>query len=161
MNCPCGSTRPFDQCCGPFLSGDATAPTAEALMRSRYTAYTRHDIDYIGRTLAPESSHDFDAAAATTWATQAQWLGLEILATERGREDDVEGVVEFVAAYKQNGATVKHRERSTFRKSDEGVWYFVEGAAQAAREPAHSEKIGRNDPCPCGSGKKYKKCCGA
>jgi len=26
--------------------------------------------------------------------------------------------------------------------------------------PAQSEKFGRNDPCPCGSGKKYKKCCG-
>ena len=161
MNCPCSSDKPFDQCCGPYISGAAAPPTAEALMRSRYTAYTRHDIDYIARTLAPESRLAFDAQAAKTWATQARWLKLQILATDKGREADCEGVVEFVAAYEQGGARIDHRERSRFRKSEEGVWYFVDGAAASDRAPVRAAKVGRNDSCPCGSGKKYKKCCGA
>ena len=65
MRCPCGSGKDFDQCCGPYLSGRAEPPTAEALMRSRYVAYTRGDIDYIGRTTAP--GKPFDAGAARAW----------------------------------------------------------------------------------------------
>ena len=177
MPCPCGSDKPLDQCCGPFVSGERPAPTAEALMRSRYTAYALKNIDYIARTHAPESHANFDRRAAESWAEQAKWLGLEILAAERGGMADEEGVVEFIATYRQQGETIAHHERSRFRRAETGEWLFVEGAAPrldgedgrrrdpsgraASRPLARAPKVGRNDPCPCGSGRKYKKCCGA
>ena len=146
-------------------------------MRSRYTAYTQANIDYIARTHAPESRASFDAAAARTWAERAKWLGLRIISTNRGVGDDRDGVVEFIATYKQNGATIAHHELSLFRKTEKGEWLFVQGAAPDSKEgeglpnpPSRLEKsrpvvretkVGRNDSCLCGSGKKYKKCCGA
>jgi SEC-C motif-containing protein len=164
MRCLCGSNRNFDECCGPFIGGEKNAPTAEALMRSRYTAYTRQDIDYIARTLAPEALAGFDAREAKAWAAEVDWRGLKSLSTEKGLARDTEGAVEFVATYRQQGATIAHHEFSRFRKTDAGEWRFVEGdtrtlkGAEARRE---APKVGRNDPCPCGSGKKHKKCCGA
>lgn len=168
MRCHCGSDLDFERCCGPFLSGDKNPPTAEALMRSRYVAYARGDIDYIARTLAPEKQGTFDAKAATAWATQAKWLGLKILFVEGGGQDDVTGVVSFIATYRQDGQTIEHHEVSQFGRRHGDTWRFVEGDTSAriidgGREGAarSAAKIGRNDPCPCGSGKKYKKCCGA
>ena len=140
-------------------------------MRSRYTAYTRGDIDYIANTLAAENRAAFDRAAAKAWATQSKWLGLRILSVESGGPADREGVVEFVATYRLGGERIEHHEVSQFRRGERGAWRFVSGdtgarlidqrphgsAPQAVRSAA---KVGRNDPCPCGSGKKYKKCCG-
>ena len=160
MLCPCGSDASYEACCGPFHSGARRAPTAEALMRSRYAAYVRGDIDYVARTLAPEAQKDFDRDAATSWAKEASWLGLKIVATEKGESWDDAGMVEFVATYRLHGQRVEHRERSEFRRSGDGSWLFVRGAApERALKPAVN--AGRNDPCPCGSGKKFKKCCGA
>jgi len=141
-------------------------------MRSRYTAYTRGDIGYLERTLAPESRPDFDAKASKKWADSADWNGLKIISVEKGTESDRTGTVEFVARYDQGEKALEHHEVSTFRKTDRGQWLFVDGTShtRVEGEPPHrpqhtitrdSPKIGRNDPCPCGSGKKYKKCCGA
>lgn len=173
MNCPCGSSKDYEQCCGPFLSGKALPETAEQLMRSRYTAYTRANIEYIKNTLAPESRGDFDPKASKEWAEQATWKGLEILSTEKGTSKDKTGVVEFIATYAMDGEGVDHHEVSQFRKDSKGQWYFVEGDSHTHKEGEdhhHHEpiapivrdapKTGRNDPCPCGSGKKNKKCCG-
>jgi len=172
MNCPCGSQLPFSECCQPLLDGRAKAKTAEALMRSRYSAYTHANIDYIRDTLAPESSHDFDAAAAKKWAISSQWKGLKILSTKDGGENDDTGTVEFVATFTTNGQALDHHEIAEFRKNKNGQWLFVNGDAHTHKEgEGHSHekrvtqvraepKVGRNDPCPCGSGKKYKKCCG-
>lgn len=170
-HCPCqaaNSTISFESCCGPYLSGTRRPPTAEALMRSRYTAYTRVDIDYLRKTLAPESRHDFDASATRKWAKDSKWKGLEIRRTEKGQASDSEGVVEFVAHYAMAGREFAHREISRFRQ-EEGQWYFIdgdvvdEGQEAPVRETVVRDqpKLGRNDPCHCGSGKKYKKCCGA
>ena len=123
-------------------------------MRSRYSAYVRANIDYVEMTTAPEARDDFDQGAAENWAKQSMWLGLRIVSTERGEASDDEGVVEFVASYQANGERVDHRERSQFRKTADGQWLYISGAAPELT------KVGRNDPCPCGSGKKYKKCCG-
>jgi SEC-C motif domain protein len=172
MRCPCGSDLTFDACCGPYLAGEASPPTAEALMRSRYTAYTRGDIDYLANTLVAESRAAFDRAATTAWAMQSKWLCLRILFVEGGGPADREGVVAFVATYSKGGQTMEHHEVSQFRRGERGAWRFVSGdtgagligqrpqasAPQPAR--ANAPKVGRNDPCPCGSGKKYKKCCG-
>lgn len=128
-------------------------------MRSRYAAYTRADIDYVERTTAPEARGDFDRDGSLAWAKQSEWLGLEIVSTRDGGADDKTGVVEFIARYKVNGHETTHHEISEFRR-DGKQWYFVDG--KLVRDPVVNvePRVGRNDPCPCGSGKKYKKCCG-
>ena len=173
MNCPCGSKETFDACCAPFIAGRSKPDTAEKLMRSRYTAYTRADVDYIKNTLAPESRSDFDINSTRKWAEEAKWKGLKIISTEKGQAQDKKGSVEFTATYEIENETLDHHEVSQFRKSEGGQWLFVEGDAHTHKEGEdhhhshrpqtvvrESPKVGRNDPCICGSGKKYKKCCG-
>lgn len=173
MKCPCQSAKDFNQCCEPILKGEAKAATAEQLMRARYSAYTVANIDFLKSTLAPESRQDFDAATTKRWAQSAKWKGLKILSTQLGLENDKKGTVEFIATYEQDGEGLDHHETSQFRKSEQGEWFFVDGDAHTHREGEDhhhhqkpqtvvrdAEKIGRNDPCLCGSGKKYKKCCG-
>lgn len=175
MNCPCGSTVVYSSCCEPFLKGTGLPETAEKMMRSRYTAYVEGNVEYIRKTLAPESRNDFDEKSTRDWARSAKWKGLRILSTEKGGVTDKKGTVEFVATYEHEGAGMEHHEVSRFRKADSGQWYFIDGDAHTHREGEGHEgafakpqtvqreapKIGRNDPCPCGSEKKYKKCCGA
>lgn len=162
--CPCRVTdaekRDYADCCKPYLEEGKAPPTAEALMRSRYTAFARGDIDYLEATLAPGTREDFDRKAITHWARQSQWLGLDVISTENGLESDDEGHVEFIAHFSLEGESYAHRERSLFRKTD-GRWYFQEEANRKSQPIVKGAQPGRNDPCPCGSGKKYKKCCGA
>lgn len=159
MKCPCGSNQDYAACCEPYLKGKTKAPTAEKLMRSRYTAFSQAAIDYIEETTDPSARSSFDRAGTAEWAKNSEWLGLEIVATEAGGESDTDGVVEFIAKYRYEGVERAHHERADFRKRD-GHWFFRDG--RLVQEPVRAEpKIGRNDPCSCGSGKKYKKCCGA
>lgn len=131
-------------------------------MRSRYSAYALGRIDYLNDTLAPDQRADFDRKAVTNWSQRSQWLGLDIDATEEGQPGDARGVVEFTAHYVAEGLRQAHRERSVFRFDEGGQhWYFVEGAARKSPPVVKEARPGRNDPCSCGSGKKYKKCCGA
>ncbi|HEX3766434.1 MAG TPA: YchJ family metal-binding protein [Kofleriaceae bacterium] len=156
--CPCGSGTELDACCGLLLDG-VPAETALALMRSRYTAYVRGAIDYLIDTHDPSTRASVDRAGIADWSCHTEWLGLEIVDAVRGGEHDDEGVVEFIARGQTRGAPFVLRERSRFRRRD-GVWYYVEGTH--LREPARAPATaGRNDPCPCGSGKKYKRCHGA
>lgn len=159
--CPCGSGLSYAECCEPAHSGAALPKTAEALMRSRYSAYAKGAIQWLGDTLHPSNRGDWDEGATRRWAEQSEWLGLEVVATEQGAEDDAEGFVEFVATFKEKGATRKHHERARFQKKD-GRWFYLDGTLLKPETLRHeAPKVGRNDPCPCGSGKKYKKCCGA
>ncbi len=160
QDCHCKSGKPFAECCEPYIKGASKAPTAEALMRSRYSAYVLEDISYLGKTLHPKEREDFDEAGAAKWAREANWLGLEIVRTDQGGTDDSKGEVEFKVSYKRHGSPCIHHELAEFRKS-EGVWYFFDGK-MISDGPAKREgpKIGRNEPCPCGSGKKYKQCHG-
>ena len=115
-----------------------------------------------GISVIAESRFDFDRKAVTHWSSQSQWLGLDILSTEQGHAGDKDGFVEFVAHFLMDGEQRAHRERSLFRFDDgDGHWYFVEEANRRAAPIVKGAQPGRNDPCPCGSGKKYKKCCGA
>jgi SEC-C motif-containing protein len=175
MKCPCGTNETFETCCGPFLAGKSRPETAEKLMRSRYTAYTKADIDYLKKTMIPEERKEFDAEATRQWAEGSKWKGLKIVATEKGGPNDKGGMVEFIATYEKDGKGIDHHEVSHFRKTKDGDWLFVagEGHEHAEGEGHHHEeakgvtikrespKIGRNDPCHCGSGKKFKKCCEA
>jgi SEC-C motif-containing protein len=132
-------------------------------MRSRYTAYVNADAIYLRDTLAPETRADFNIEEAKAWAKESEWLGLKIVRAE----DDV---VEFTAKYRTQGKVIEHHEVSKFKKID-GRWFFLEGDSHVHEDgkghdhtpkaPVVREapKIGRNDPCSCGSGKKFKKCC--
>lgn len=156
--CPCGSGKNFDQCCQPYHGGEKQAPTAEALMRSRYSAYATGKMSYLDETYHPSVSRDSSESLEES-AMQVKWLGLEILSTEAGGENDTEGYVDFIARYQQNGQQHAMREKSRFVKEN-GRWYYIDGVVKALPSRT-AAKVGRNDPCPCGSGKKYKKCCGA
>lgn len=126
-------------------------------MRSRYTAYARGDVAHLARTLAPEHRAGFDMADVSAGMKQTQWLGLEILDTEAGGESDSTGIVEFVARFQAHGKAQALHERSRFRRDEtDGRWVYVDG--ETALQPV--KKPGRNDPCPCGSGRKFKQCCG-
>jgi len=157
--CPCGSGKALAACCGPYLAGDAKAPTAKALMRSRYTAYVLGDIEHLVNTVVPEKQGAFDREAAMAWSEGATWRGLEILETQGGGEDDREGLVDFIARFDMKGEPREHRELAVFEKQDD-TWYYVSGKVPAREPYVREAKVGRNEPCPCGSGKKYKKCCG-
>jgi len=158
-NCPCGSGRDFDLCCEPYLMERLPAPTAEALMRARYSAYALCSIDYLYKTSGPRVRKEFDAEGSKKWAESAEWNGIEILAVENGGEQDETGMIEFIAHYTIKDTPFDRHEKAQFAKVG-GEWRFIDGDV-IGPEPIRREtpKIGRNDPCPCGSGKKYKKCC--
>ncbi|MGX6592645.1 YchJ family metal-binding protein [Cetobacterium ceti] len=132
--------------------------TALELMKARYEAYKNGDIKFIKETHDPETSTNVSWEDTEEWSKNSKWLGLEILSVVDGEEDDEEGMVEFKAFYEENNEKRVHHEKSLFVKKN-GKWYYkkwlpIQGTIEK------NGKIGRNDSCPCGSGKKYKKCCG-
>jgi SEC-C motif-containing protein len=161
--CPCGSGSAYETCCGPIIAGGA-APTAEALMRSRYSAYVRGDVDHILGTYTPDAARNVDRASTERWSKSSTWLGLTIVSTERGGSSDEDGTVEFKARFREgtDGPEQVHHERARFVRSvKDRRWRYADGRV-VAPPPARREVVpGRNDPCSCGSGKKYKKCHGA
>ena len=117
-------------------------------MRSRYSAYVLKLNDYLRDTWHPSTRpQELDVSADDT-----PWQRLQIISCEKGGEVDSEGKVEFAAFY-QGGQL---HERSRFVREG-GRWFYLDGEILA---PLQEEKPGRNAPCPCGSGKKYKRCCG-
>jgi len=159
-NCPCGSGREYQDCCEQYISGRAKAPTAEALMRSRYSAYVEHEIDYIINTCVSRDKDKIDYKSTKDWSEQSNWLGLKIISTEKGGVNDTEGTVEFDASYERDGLKDVHHERAKFKRNGtDAQWLYDEGHVFTQTVVRTSPKIGRNDPCPCGSGKKYKHCC--
>jgi SEC-C motif-containing protein len=159
-NCPCGSEKTYADCCQPLIEGERRADTAEELMRSRYTAHAKKVYDYIFETTLPASRQDEDREGTAAWSKKLDWQRLEIRSVEKGGEDDDTGTVEFLARYRKNGKAFDHHEIAEFARED-GLWYFKDGRPPAPVQVIRQgPKIGRNDPCTCGSGKKYKKCCG-
>lgn len=117
--CPCGSRRTLQACCAPLLAGEP-APTAEALMRSRYTAYVLEDEAYLLATWHPTTRPERVKATAGL-----RWTGLRVVAAGGGPEDR-EGVVEFVASFRERGRPGELRERSRFLREN-GRWYYLDG----------------------------------
>lgn len=154
--CPCGSGRAYGQCCGPIIAGTKPAPDAEALMRSRYTAHVIHDPAYLDRTYRPTMKHP---PGDVPPRPPARWTKLEIHRHDANVRPGVSHV-EFSAHFTENGDTGVLQEKSEFEQID-GRWIFTRTLRQGPAPVVHTAKVGRNDPCPCGSGKKYKKCCGA
>jgi SEC-C motif-containing protein len=161
MDCPCGTGTDFEKCCAPYLAGVALPDTAEQLMRSRYAAFTRGDIDYVMRTHHPSTVGEVDEKATHDWMRTSEWSGLEILSS-KGGPDDLTGRVDFVARFSDKRGDQEHSESSIFKKKN-GRWFYVDGKpGGSGQETIRREepKVGRNDPCPCDSGKKFKKCHG-
>ncbi len=121
--CPCESGHPYTACCAPFLAGEEPAPTAEALMRSRYSAYTRRDAAYLLRTW---HSSTRPAALDLEQDTGLRWLGLKITKCSAGGINDKSGTVEFAARYKTGGKAGRMREISRFVR-EQGEWYYLDG----------------------------------
>ena len=157
--CPCGSGKSYSECCEPIIKGSVKAPSAEALMRARYSSYEKQEIDFIINSCSEgDGIAEIDRKATEDWSKEAQWNGLKILRTEKGEKDD-EAIVEFQADYTLHNIHNLHHEISLFKQID-GEWKYVAGNVIPTTVTRVGEKVGRNDPCPCGSGKKYKQCCG-
>ena len=148
MKCYCGSQLEFFICCRPFTTTEQIPKTAEQLMRSRYSAFCEGHADYLVKTHWPVDE-DSRATIQNT-INNTRWIGLIVRDTRQGGSSDSEGWVEFIAFYDENGIQQLH-EKSHFKKID-GRWYYCNG------EHLPPVKLSRNDPCFCGSGKKYKKC---
>lgn len=158
--CPCGSENAYSECCEPIIKNTRKAQTAIELMRARYSAYARVETDFLSTSLHPDRREKHDQQETRNWAAKSQWDRLEILRTEEGGENDTKGLVEFIAYYSVKGERTRHHEVATFVKEND-EWYFDDGEGVLPQQVVRSApKVGRNDPCPCNSGKKYKKCCG-
>jgi SEC-C motif-containing protein len=123
-------------------------------MRSRYTAYVIHAIDYIIDTCL-DGQQRIERKSVVDWSEKSKWLGLHIISVSGGGDD---GTVIFEATYEQKGLMYVHHETAYFTKND-GCWFYKDGKIEQQTIIRNGPKVGRNDPCPCGSGKKYKRCC--
>lgn len=148
-SCPCASGDPLDLCCGRLHAGQP-AGCAEALMRSRYSAYVLGLVDYLVETTLPAQRDGLDREAIAAWSAVSTWLGLEVEGHELLGGKPEHAFVTFVARWHDEQGEHAHRERSAFVQSG-GRWYFL--------DPSVPLRAGRNDPCPCGGGQKFKKCC--
>jgi len=155
--CPCGSGIAYSECCEPYITGKTPAPTAESLMRSRYTAYVVHAIDYLIDTCF--KGDRVNRQSVVDWSEKSKWLGLRIIIATGGCDGDGTGTVVFEATYEQKGLQYIHHETAHFTKRNDR-WMYDDGQIEPQQVVRNGPKIGRNDPCVCGSGKKYKHCCG-
>lgn len=157
--CPCGSGSSLNGCCLSLIEGKKTAATAEELLRARYTAFTQGHIDYILDTHHSKTRNEVKREEIEEWSKNSQWLGLKIVEKKAGEANDQQGIIVFCASYSADGETEEHWEQSFFEKEN-GQWKFLDAKGVHFGPYRREEpKIGRNDPCTCGSGKKYKKCC--
>ncbi|MEC7640987.1 MAG: YchJ family protein [Nitrospinota bacterium] len=165
--CPCGTAFLYTDCCGPIIRGTSHADTAEDLMRSRFTAFAKGKWDYLEKTSHPSERQEENSSSPKLHEKDILWTKLEILDVMNGGVLDEEGEVSFIAYYAEDGEEKTLRETSKFIKEN-GRWYYSQRRSQVTASPVKpaqpfkrsQPKVGRNDPCPCGSNKKYKKCCG-
>ncbi|MGZ3780454.1 MAG: YchJ family protein [Pseudobdellovibrionaceae bacterium] len=130
MKCPCDPEKNYKDCCGVYHSGKAKAPTAEALMRSRYSAFAKNEMQYLRDTTDPQTLENIDDDANKEWAERAKFLKLEIVHAD---EKATKGTVEFKAFYLVDDEEYIHHEVSTFRKQA-GVWFFKSGKIKAEKK---------------------------
>lgn len=160
--CPCGSGNEFAGCCDAYISGKATAPTAEALMRSRYCAFHQGAVAYLLQTHHHASHSGDERSELQRSIASTQWLNLTIIATHKGNVKDDEGEVQFAAAFRRkpnalalgsmNDSDIgQMHERSRFIRH-QGVWLYTDGEQLPPYQPK------RNAVCWCGSGLKAKHC---
>lgn len=119
-------------------------------MRSRYSAYVLGLVDYLLATTLVAQQPGLDRAAISAWSLHSTWLGLDVETSEVLGGEPEHAFVTFTARWHDDSGEHAHRERSAFVQH-KGHWYFI--------DPTVALQAGRNDPCPCGSGQKFKKCC--
>ena len=132
--CPCGTARSYPECCGLYLSGQAAAPNAETLMRSRYTAFTRLDETYLLATWHPSTR---PAALNLAGEAATKWIGLDVKRFEVTGAGSA--IVEFVARYKLGGRAQRLHEVSRFVR-EQSRWYYVSAVTSTpapSPPPAH------------------------
>ncbi len=123
-SCVCGSGKPYAECCGRYIARGEPTPTAEALMRSRYTAYTLFDEAYL---LATWHASTRPVALGLKEEAPTKWVGLEVKRHEQ--QDADHAIVEFMARYKINGRAHRLHEVSRFVRED-GRWFYVDGLVE-------------------------------
>ncbi len=143
--CPCGSTLSYATCCLPLHQGVA-ASTPEALMRSRYSAFVLQLTDYLLR-----SWHNTTRPAQLDLSDSPAWKSLRVINASQSGDS---GQVHFQAVYHTDSHWGFLEETSDFVR-EAGHWFYLGGEAREGQL-----KPGRNDKCPCGSGRKHKMCCG-
>jgi SEC-C motif-containing protein len=124
--CPCGSGLTYADCCEPIISGKRDAVTAQELMRSRYTAFTQANVDYLMRSHSIKTRPVKERKSIEKWAKSVVWMGLTVIQTQAGEMDDEIGYVEFKALYLENGTPQQIHERSFFQREN-GKWVYVSG----------------------------------
>ena len=158
--CFCGSGNAFTACCGPILEGKKPARTPEELMRARYSAHCKRDYTFLVMSTHPDHREGVSESEVEQWAQHVEWTGLEVHSAVPG-PDDTTGEVSFTAHYVIQNTPQELREDATFQKEGE-TWFYVDGRVHGGEQfRRDAPKVGRNEPCHCGSGKKFKKCCGA
>lgn len=147
--CCCQSGDAYKDCCKPFHAGRHNPATAEALMRSRYSAYVLHLVDYIVSTTVPAQQCLLNKAEIGQWSRDTHWLGLKVHHHRSVGKRHAQ--VAFTAYFRDSaGHEQQHQELSAFVNIDE-KWYFID-------PPVCLPTM--KQPCLCGSGKKFKLCCG-
>ena len=146
--CPCGHGE-YTRCCQPLHLGQKKAVTAAQLMRSRYSAFAKHEIDYIEQTTALGQQKALDMPAIAAWSKANDWLKLELISTNE-KLDKNHASVEFKAHYHDGKKIEIHHELSHFVKLND-AWYFL--------DPTTDQQITMKQACICGSQKKFKQCC--
>ena len=146
--CPCGSGLELDACCGQYIEGKAKAPTAEALMRARYTAHCLGKYQFLTDTTHPEFREDASADEIKEWSSMMTWEGLDIIETVEGGENDSTGEVKFCAHYSVQNVPQELREDAFFRKEGD-EWFYVEGnVAATTPAPVAAARSTRSAACP-------------
>lgn len=162
--CPCGSTLSYADCCAPLHLGQKIADTAAQLMRARYAAFVLQHVEYIVATTAPFQQALLDKKSIADWSLQTDWAGLAVI-KHTPKIGKRHAQVEFKAYFHLPNASVGHsaaldskgvhHELSTFVNiptHGTSRWYFL--------DPTVVMPVTQKQPCPCGSGEKYKRCCG-
>ena len=154
-HCLCGSELNYQDCCRLYHEGEKIPSTAEILMRSRFTAYAMQKGGYLIETWASNKRPE----KINFEKEDAQWQRLEIINTKKGLAKDSRGIVEFKAYFLSKGMPSVMNEISRFTKTG-GRWFYLDGQVKSVGLINKSHNQGKNAACSCGSGKKFKRCCG-
>ncbi|PRQ12022.1 hypothetical protein C1Y63_02805 [Corynebacterium sp. 13CS0277] len=117
--CACTSTATFATCCKPYLTGEKVAPTAVALMRSRFSAFVTGNADYLLSTWLQET-----APETLMLDPRVEFYRLDIVGHTQGGPFDTMGTVHFEAFYRVGDTVGSQVENSTFGKAG-GRWYYI------------------------------------
>jgi SEC-C motif-containing protein len=155
QDCPCGTGKKFGDCCEQILTGRRTAVNAEELMRARFTAHVIHDFRFLHESFRPTAGKPYvedEGEPSVTW-TKLVVHGHEVTS------DPDKAFVDFSAYGTEDKVEKVLHEKAEFVRVDGNWLYNREARLGPAPYKSSAPKVGRNDPCPCGSGKKYKQCC--